>query len=69
MMNRHQQQHTKRRRRAKSADGLPRAEYIEGPLPKLKQRYTQKELDAMSFDELHRLFARMLARDKNDSKT
>jgi len=69
MMNRKQQQQTKRRRRSKPADGLPRAEYIEGPQPKLKKRYTQKELDAMSFDELHRLCARLMAQDKNDSKT
>jgi hypothetical protein len=58
-----------RRRRSKSVNGLPRAEYIEGPLPKLKKRYTKKELEAMSFDELHRLFAQMLARDKDASKT
>ena len=68
-MNRNPPQHAPRRRRSKVADGLPRAEYIEGPQPKLKKRYTVKELEAMSFDELHRLFARLLARDKNASKT
>jgi hypothetical protein len=68
-MKRNQKHLASKRRRSKKTDGLPRAEYIEGPLPKFKKRYTKKELEAMSFDELHRLYAWLITQQKNAAKT